>query len=199
MSIIVISCHKDITEPSDKFWSVPTEESIRLVFRLSDSIKVDSLLAGEIQFRLDVSRTVDEELNEITVWKDWELGKLLLYPTNELYTNFDTTTYRFNYQPLDSLLDLYELKDGYKSYDLLSLIFPEYYNMRIFESIFEEIEGVRWVEPNYSTSTGMCDTDITLEIKDNLYIFIFSKTGLCGPLYWEVHVVNDQAELINKW
>jgi len=205
---IFLSCDKIITEPQDKnnnteaeneYWTIPEEDAVVLFFRMSDSIRVDSLKAGQIQFRFDEARTVCNEIAEFSVGKEWELGKILLRTTDELYTNFDTTTYRFNYEPLDSLLNVYELCFGYKRFNLIRLIFPKYYNIPILSQLFENMNGVIYADPNLYATLGICDEDVTLEIIGELYKFIFSLTGSCSSHFWEVHVINDQAELIVEW
>jgi hypothetical protein len=196
-----LSCDKNTTEPKPKlhYWTSPTLDAVRLSYRLSDSVQLDSIFAGEIQFRLDVARTVDERLTEFPVWKDWELGKVLMFTTDELYSGFDTTTYRFNYQPLDSILSSYDIQSGYKRNGLIRLIFPQYYNIRILSEIISKVEGVNSAEPNHYDSPGLCDRDIKLEIDDRLYIFNFSEIGSMCRHYWEVHVIDDKIEYVTDW
>ena len=57
--IIFLACNKNsietgddktITEYDKKFRASPLEDAVRLFFRLSDSVRVDSIAAGKIQF-----------------------------------------------------------------------------------------------------------------------------------------------------
>ncbi len=174
--LLVFACSGNPTEPKkedNKYWSEPTDEAIMLYFREFDSVRIDSLVAGEIQYRLDIAKRVVDDTT-INVRKDWEFGKMLLKTNDELYDAFDTTTtFRFNYQPLDSLLSLYELKSGYKLYDLIRLKFPEYYNMVTLSHIFNNVEGVNWAEQNAMSIRPICNEDIRLVIDNEVYKFIF--------------------------
>ena len=108
LCVLLNACAENSVEPKNEevFWSAPTDEAIMLYFRQFDLVRLDSLAAGEIQYRLDIAKNVVEDTN-ITVRIDWKFGEILLYTNQELYNNFDTTKYRFNYPPLDSLLALY--------------------------------------------------------------------------------------------
>lgn len=209
-TLIYVNCSKNkeaVTQFDDEFWSSPNEDAFVLFFRLSDAIKADSLFAGKIQFRLDSSRTVDEELENISAMKAWEFGSLLLGVSDELYSLFDTNTYRFNYQPLDSLLDAYGLISGRKlsgfpgAY-VVKLIFSTDYNMPILAKEFDDIPGIWAATANY---TGILPEgppfDIYLEIDGNIYKFIFYINDWKNNYvhHWEVHVVDDRAELISEW
>ena len=195
------SCTENISEPKAEktFWTEPLEEGTILYFRLFDSERIDSLTSGEIQFRLNIAKTVIEDTT-LNVREDWRLGDLIIATSDELYNAFDTTsTFRFNYSPLDSLLSHYELKSGEKLYSFLRLKFPEYYNMVILSQIFSKVDGVIWAEQNVIGGPGICVDDISLEIDNEIYKFIFSRTGSCGYYFWEVHVVDDSAEFIKEW
>jgi len=199
--LFVISCEEDIPEDKEQYWTRPTIEATRLAFRLSDSIRLDSTFAGNIQFRLNKAREVNETLPLVTVWWDWELGKLQIQATDELISSFDTSAYRFNYPPVDSLLDLYETTFiEQRSHGWFSIIVPEYYNIRILAGLFKTVDLILYAEPNIYGTLMICDTDVSLEIEGELYKFIFSRWGSMCPLrHWEVHVINDQAELIDEW
>ena len=114
--MISFSCKHEIIDSTFnyEFWSPPSEEAFALFYLLSDEIKVDSIFAGKIQFRLDCARTVDEKLDSIFVKKPFEFGSLLLGVSDDLYDKFNTATYRFNYKPVDSLLNVYNLISGKK-------------------------------------------------------------------------------------
>ena len=118
---------------------------------------------------------------------------------NELYENFDTTSCKFNYVPLDSLLNVYEIISGKKKGGLIRLIFPEYYNIPVLAQIVECVAGVTTAEPNQYCRIGLCTEDITIEITDEYYKFIFSQIGSACRHFWEVHVVDDQAVFIAEW
>ncbi len=198
--ILLTSCTQDITEPEAEnvYWSEPTDEAEMLYFREFDSVRLDSVVAGEIQYRLDIAKSVVPDTT-ITVHKDWTFGKLSLQTNNELYNAFDTiSTFRFNYSPLDSLLSLYELNYGYKSSnDHIILFFPEYYNMAVLGKIFSQVDGVMWAEQVVRAIPLFCSEDIELEISADIYTFTFY--GNCPKHTWEVEVVNDSATIIREW
>ncbi len=199
LPILIIACSENPIDPKDekKFWSVPSDEAIMLYFRQFDSVRLDSFVAGEIQYRLDIAKSVVDDTT-VKVRKDWEFGKLLLKTNDELYSAFDTTTtFRFNFQPLDSLLSLYELKSGYKLSGLIRLKFPEYYNMVTLSQIFNNVEGVNWAEQNAMARRPICNEDIGLEIEKKVYKFIFN--GNCPRHFWVVQVVDDSITDITDW
>ena len=196
---LISACSENSTEPENEkeYWSMPTEEGIMLYYRLFDSVRLDSTIAGEIQYRLDLAKSVVEDTT-IKVHKDWRFGGLALKTNDDLYNAFDTTaTFRFNYPPLDSLLSLYELKSGYKLFDLIRLKFPEYYNMITISKTFSDINGVIWAEQNTLAIAPICHTDIKLEIDNEIYKFTF--LGACPRHFWEVHVVDDSIKIIKEW
>ncbi len=186
----------DLKVMPEQYWTAPREEAIILFFRVSEAVRLESILAGEIQFHLERAKLVDDRLKGISAAKDWELGKLLVFTTAELYSSFDTTACRFGNTLLDSLLVVYEIERAIKRSGLLRLIFPKYYNMPVLAEIFGQIPGVRSAEPNYYGSPGICDADISLAIIDNLYKFLFTRSGSCGYYFWEVHVIDDSAKLV---
>lgn len=98
--VILFSCNKNpINEYNNDyaFWLVPKGDALILFFRFSDELEVDSLFAGQIQFRLDCARTVDKKVDSIFAMRSWELGVLLLGISDDLYNNFNPETSRFNY------------------------------------------------------------------------------------------------------
>jgi len=198
LSILVITCNENPTEPKDeeKYWSVPTDEAIMLYFREFDSIRLDSMIAGKIQYRLDIAKSVVEDTT-IKVHKDWRFGELLLGTNDVLYNAFDTTTFRFNSPSMDSLLSIYELNSGYKFDSFIELIFPEYYNMVTLSQIFDKVDGVIWSEENIIGGSLLCSRrDIKLRFKAEIYKFIFSS---CDQHIWIVEVVDDSIIDITEW
>lgn len=201
---LIFGCTRNFTGPEDieipdstkEYWKEPSLNATVLYFRLYDSMHLDSVKAGEIQYRLDVARTVNDTLLEFSVKKDWVLGDLLLFVNEELYSNFDTTTCLFSYQPLDSLFNEYQLKSGIKNRVYFKLKFPTNLNIPVFANIVNQVEGVTAAEPNQYGGVGICDKNIKLEIHDNLFKFFFIISGACGYQSWEVHVVDDKAELV---
>jgi hypothetical protein len=199
-----LQCKKNSSEPETElqYWTTPTLAAVVISYRHSDSVRLDSIFAGEIQFRLDVARTVDEQLIEYPVWKDWVLGDISLWTTDELYSNFDTTTSLFNHKTLDSVLTHFEVREIEKGSDRFKkfrLDFPEYYNMRVLSEIISDIEGIISAEVNIYGMGGGCKRDIKLEIEEKLYKFTFSGKGLGCDRSWEIHILDNQVEYVNSW
>lgn len=150
------------------FWSSPLEDSFILFFLESNLIRVDSTIAGKTQFRLDVARTVDVQLDTIHTFPSWEFGKLLLGVSDDLYDSFNLDNLRFNYPPLDSLLELHDVKSGRKTFgfsgsQVLALVFPNHYNMPILAKEFKDIPGIWAASSNgsggYSRRTTIWSLD----------------------------------------
>jgi hypothetical protein len=198
----ISACSENSTEPEDEkeYLSVPTEEGIMLYYRIFDSVRLDSTIAGEIQYRLDIAKSVVEDTT-IKVRKDWVFGDLRLFTNQELYDSFDTTKNRFNYPSIDSLLTIYELieieslEKRLTSYSFY-LLFPEYYNMVNLSEIFRHVNGVVNAEQNIIGGPPICKEDITLLIDNNVYKFVFH--GDCPPNVWEVHVVDDSIAVVEE-
>jgi hypothetical protein len=202
LCLLISACSENSTEPKDEevFWSEPTDEAIMLYFREFDSVRLDSLAAGEIQYRLDIAKSVvgDSRLN---VHIEWVFGELLLWVNQELYDNFDSTKNRFYYQPLDTLLSLYEIV-GVKSRGprptgyFFHLLFPEYYNMLHLSKMFANVEGVVAVEQNVRNFPPICATDIKFRKENEIYKFIFRN---CYNHFWVIQVVDDTILDITEW
>lgn len=133
---------------------------------------------------------------------------MLLGVTEELYYSFDEDICRFNNQPLDSLLDYYGALTGERMSGAwlgmysINLEFNIYYNMLLLCDIFERVAVVRHANPNYYGYIGWGpNSDILLEIDDRLYKFIFYKKDVPNNNihYWEIHVYDDQVQLIAEW
>lgn len=214
MIFIICYCDKNPageskTDNNKKYWSVPQEDSFALFFYLfEDYLKVDSLIAGRIQYSLDLARTVDNELDSIFARNQWEFGAMLLGVTEEYFYSFDEVSCLFNKQPLDSLLNYYSVLSGNTlsgaSWGLyvIRLNFNIYYNMSLLCDKFEGVKGVRYANTNLYGYIGWGPgSDILLEIADRCYKFTFYKINVPNNNihYWEVHVLNDQVQLIAEW
>lgn len=202
LCILLNGCSENSVEPKDekKFWSVPTDEAMMLYFRQFESVRLDSLAAGEIQYRLDIAKSVVED-SRLKVHKEWVFGDLLLYVNQELYSNFDSTKNRFNYQPLDTLFSLYEII-GVESREVrptayfFHLLFPEYYNMITLSKMFAEIDGVVAAEQNVMAIPPICATDIKFRKENEIYKFIFRN---CFNHIWVIQIVDDTILDITEW
>jgi len=188
------------------YWSPPTIDSYYLAFQISDSIYIDSVLAGEIQFKLDLARSVNTLLDSIHPMPYFELGVLLLGISDELYGNFDPVTLRFNSNPVDSLLNIFNPIEG----RLLSggppygakLEFDIYYNMPIMAQYFKDIPGIWYSNAAwYGTLPEGPPYYLFLEVDENIYTFTFILRDWYRNYihYWIVEVENDKATLISEW
>lgn len=202
--LLVNSCTNNITEPEDQkiFWTVPTDEAMMLYFRTFNSVRVDSVVAGEIQYRLDIAKSVVDDTT-IEVHKDWVFGQLGFYINQELYHSFDTNNVRFNNPEIDSLLKLFEIM-GIKSRSstpsinryAIYLLFPKHYNMVVLSEIFSQVDGIK-AEQNAMNIRPICNEDIKLIIDDKTYKFIFHCN--CPRHIWVVQVVDDNIKDITDW
>ena len=188
------------------YWSPPTLDSYYLAFQVSDCIYIDSVLAGEIQFVLDMARNVDTTLFSIHPMPYFELGVLLLGISDDLYDNFDPVTLRFNSYAIDSLLDVYNpiggrLLSGGSPYSA-KLEFDIHYNMPIMAQYFKDIPGVWYSNAAwYGTIPEGPPYYLFLEVEDNIYTFTFiSRDWRRNYTHcWIVVVENDEATLISEW
>ena len=186
------------------YWSIPSRDSFILFFELYKTIKVDSLIAGAIQFRLDRAKSVDIKLNDFQPSSRWELGALLLGTNNELYNLFDESTNRFGYKPLDYLLNEFKLIRGEKSRhsDMIKLYFQDDYNMSVIGNIFETVLGVRYADPNcYGTIPESSSSGVVLEIDNELFNFNFYQSDFYANNIhqWDIQVIDDIVTLISEW
>lgn len=204
----LINCIKEknaITQSEKHLWTVPTEESFIIFFRLFDEIKLDSLIAGNIQYRLDLAKTIDPELLAISPL-GWELGVIFLGVDLNLYDNFDTTTSRFNYIAIDTLLDKFELVKGVKRYKssrngYIKLSFYLNYNIRFLPEFFESIPGVNSAFPSALIPYPGYGNHIDLKINNNIYLFHFysENIDLNYVRYWLIKVIDDRVKLLSEW
>ncbi len=196
-------CEKNpVDTEDDTYWTTPEWDGVYLSFDNSDEIEVDSVLAGKIQYRLNVARSIDESLAQIKPLLKWPPQQLTIGPTTDLCARFDTSMLSFNVKALDALLAFYPLDRAKKScgtsyiYCHISLYFTKEYNIPVLARSFEGLEGVRYAEPNYLDYI-IPPPDIDLTIDGDTYQFMFIS-GWYYPGNWEIHVVNDQATVISR-
>ena len=186
----------------DTYWTTPEWDGVYLSFNYSEDIEVDSVLAGNIQYRLNVARSVDEQLAGWGPFPRWVAKQLLIGPTTDLCARFDTSMLSFNVKALDSLLAFYPLDRAKKGCGTsvischISLYFTKEYNIPVLTRSFEGLEGVRYAEPNGRLYVYP-PPDIDLTIDGDTYQFMFIG-GWYYPGNWEIHVVNDQATVISR-
>lgn len=189
------------------YWSIPTDDASVLFFRQSDLVRIDSTLAGKIQFRLDVARTVDMELDSIQANVSWEFGKLLIKVPDSIYHFIDFQSRKFNYTPIDSLLVFYHLYDMDSLFQTgtdywIALTFHRKYNMPVLGKKFEQIPGVIHATPNsMGVLPGGPPSDIYLTIESDTYIFTFVINDWDNNYihHWKVQVVDTSAVLVDEW
>ncbi|MBA7484211.1 hypothetical protein ES707_19735 [subsurface metagenome] len=193
-------CEKNPVDTEDyTYWTTPEWDGVYLSFHHSEDIEVDSVLAGNIQYRLDVARNVDEQLTGWGPFPHWLSDQLILNVTDDVSTRFNTSTLRFEIKALDTLLDRYPIWRGDKystSDNMLVLYFVSDYNMPKLAEVFEGVEGVVFAEPN-GVDYIYPPPDVELTIDGDTYRFIFIG-GWDYPGNWEIHVVNDQATVISE-
>jgi len=186
------------------YWSIPKEETFHLFFQLYTTIRVDSLIAGATQYRLDQARTVDTKLINIHPGPDWQLGILLVGVSEELYHSFNPNTHRFSNLPLDYLLDEFDAIKGVKGINrnYVKLHFNNDYNISVIGNIFEAVEGIRYADTNsYGSFPESSHSGVILEIEDELFNFNFYESiwTANNTHNWEIHVINDKVTLIGEW
>ena len=206
-----ISCSKNPIENEfthePEYWSAPQDDATILYFRDYNTLVVDSTIAGNIQFALSCARTVNDTLDEIVPLPSWVLGELILGVTDEMWDEFDTQTYRFNKEQIDSLLNHYCVISGEKKGTRLGsryvkLKFTIIYNIPILAGYFRDIPGVTHSGANHvGTLPEGSMYDIWLEMVENRYIFTFKITTYTENkrTYWEVLVSGNHAEFIRRW
>lgn len=201
--------HIEITlTPNSQFWTQPEDDASILFFRLFDVIRLDSALAGKIQYRLNLARTVDSTLDTIHAMPDWEFGALLMEVTDSVFQLIDFDHKRFNCPPIDSLLLYFHLQNFHElpsvdGHHWLHLNFPHDYNMPMVGKAFETINGIIHATANY---TGVFPEgppfDINLIIDGMLYKFRFYLNLNFYPganyHYWEVHVLDNRIVFVQK-
>lgn len=180
----------------DTYWATPEWAGVYLSFSYSEDIEVDSVLAGNIQYRLNVARSVDEQLAGWGPFPWWFSRELILTGVSAY---FDTATLRFNDQLLDSLLDRYPIwrVDRFSpTGNMMVLYFISDCNMPKLAESFAQHECVTSASPN-----GLCviwpPPELELAIEGDTYKFIFTG-GWDSPGNWEIHVVDDQATVISR-
>jgi len=206
--VITFSC-SHVTQVEDtKYWSEPTDDASVLYFRMSDKLTIDSILTGKIQYRLEIAQTIDNKLDSIHAMPPWEFGTLLLGISDTLYNRFSTTTLRFNFPPVDSVLDIYMPLSAKKLFQLPGLTraavifdFNKKYNMPVLSEKFFGLEGVWSANPSYTgTLPEGTPFDIDLEIDNSIYKFWFYLNEWYYPneenYFWEIHVNDDEVVFI---
>ena len=178
--LFLSTCTRSPIGGVDCCWIEPEIDGIILSFDVSDDIRVDSTLAGEIQYALEVARSADEELNEIHAKQNWAPGQLKLKPTLELFLSFDTTNLVFNHAGLDSMLQEYPIKridyyyDSDEIYWIMLYFKGQYsFNIRSLAEEFKKIDEVVNATPNYLGHELSRNEDITLTIIEDIYVFYF--------------------------
>lgn len=187
-----------------EYWSIPTEDAFILFFRLYTTIRVDSLIAGAIQYHLDQARTIDNKLINIHPRPEWELGILIVGVSEELYDSFDTSTHRFGNIQLDYLLDEFGLIKGEKNIhgNMIKFYFNDDYNVSVIGNIFETLQGIRYADPNcYGSLPEASHAGVILEIEAELFNFNFYESNwhANNTHNWEIHVIDDHVNLIAEW
>ena len=189
---------------NSQYWSEPTKDATYLFFEISDRIKIDSTLAGKIQYRLDIARTYDAStLDTLYKFPLFELGDLLLRIPQSIYEGINFETMQFNHEPIDSICAVYNLKEIIthpqisEDYKWIKLIFPEKYNMPVLAREFKNVSGVLDVCANYyGTFPEGPNCNIHLEIDGETYQFEFYLNVYYHPdapyHFWQVHVVDDR-------
>lgn len=189
-------------EFNSEYWSIPQEDSFILFFRMSDNLKIDSTLAGQIQYRLDIARTFDHTLDSLFAQPSWKFGELIIRIPDSIYTGIDFETMDFNHYPIDSINSIYGLRNIKKLSILdddkwLMLLFDGIYNMPILKNEYKQVDGIISASAN---GIGFLpegpDYDIYLDIEDYLYKFEFYLNENYAPNapyhFWEIHVVEDK-------
>ncbi len=193
---------------NSEYWAPPEDDAAILFFRMSDAIRLDSTLAGKIQYRLNIARTVDSILDTVHAFSSWAFGELLLEVTDSIYQLIDFDRLCFNYPPIDSLLMYFHLQNFYElpsasGQHWIHLDFPHNYNMPILAKSFEEIGGIIRAVPNYTgTLPEGKPFDIELTLDGLLYKFRFylNPAFFSDVMYheWEIHVKDNQIIFVDK-
>jgi hypothetical protein len=194
---IALNCS---TFAGDRCWTIPAWEGIYLSFKYSDSINVDCQFAGQIQFRLNVARTVDDDLTDWRLSTRWRRRILSLNLSDEVVAGFDTSALTFSNLVLDSLLRVYpveQIEIRYHSIGNYALLhFRADYNMPELAKVFDASASTIWAEPSY-VSRIYPPAAIDLSIDEDLYKFLFIG-GWEQNGDWEIWVVDDQAHIISR-
>lgn len=193
-------CEKNpVDTEDDTYWTTPEWDGVYLSFDHSDEIEVDSVLAGKIQYRLNVARNVDELLAGWGPFPWLFSDQLILRVTDSVSACFDTSKLRFGIKELDSLLVRYPVWRVDKrspSSNKLVLYFINDYNMPKLAELFAKHEGITLASPN-GLAVFWPPPDLELTIDVDTYKFMFIGGWESGG-NWEIHVVNDQATVISR-
>ena len=182
-------------------WTTPTTDALILTIRLSEDIWIDSTLAGEIQYNLDLARKVTDEIQNIRAWAPYTLYELLL-SSDAWWTAAWPESLYTGYEPIDELLSTYNAVNVSYSGDYFTLEFVQPLNMDSLASLFETVEGVANACPIILIGEG---SDITAQPIPDGWSFVFELgwgdclAGCIYHHYWEVHVIDGIAQLIREW
>ncbi|MFC1547973.1 hypothetical protein ACFL5M_05560 [Candidatus Neomarinimicrobiota bacterium] len=184
----------------DQFWTIPEWEGIYLSFQFSDSINVDCLFAGHIQYRLHVARTVHDDLADWSIFPRWMRKQLILKLSDEVVAGFDSSALAFSDNELDSLLEVYPVEEieikNWSFGNYASIHFHADYNIPELAKVFHASESTIFAEPNGTMSIWPMAT-IDLFIEEDTYRFLFIG-GWERNGNWEIRVVDDQARVISR-
>jgi len=208
--LLLIACEEpepDITPNLNAIASF--EECIPLSFSFSQKVEIDTLLITEIQKALQLARTIDIELQDISPY----ISTCPPYKNLEVHfiSELDSTLL------VDSCLTGYSLLDSlFLKYAFNTCIDPEpwpwvengfsyvfntakFLNLRVLGEMIVEIPGIL----SAGHESTICDVimcgRVSLSILSDIYTFNF--IDICSndaPTEWVIVVYNNKATLISK-
>ncbi len=191
------------------YWSEPSLDALRLAVARDTAnvhINIDTVLAGHIEYRMIIARTVDTALDTFVMSSGLVLDMIVVHLDDETIAQFDTLALVSYNTSLDDLLDTYPISSAgpMEMYPFNYYFwFQNLYNTYPLSDLFEDISCISGASPVIQFRIPPSSTDsIELTIEEDKYTFTFRiLDDTVYPEinnYWIVEVVDDHAVLIER-
>lgn len=201
-------CSTNSTDPDEnndtKFWAHPGTDAIELSFDLENSLDIDSITAGRIQYALDRARKIDNNLVDFRIKHPVSLHEIQLYCERRLYERFDERSRTFGIPALDNLINQHPPSLGVKEDNppRIRLYYEEAFNTPLMANrlnIHSDIVQTIPPFPLNQVESEYTDIYIEKEVVDagDVFIFYFVKITIWPEIseqYWIVRVFEDAVE-----